>query len=231
MALAYDREDYTEVINRGLFTMASGPFATGSIGYLEDAGFPSEQDLDEARRLIAEYEAENGPLRPISYQATPGAATQEVAVYVQQTMQPIGIEVQLETVQQDQLIDNAISGDFDTMGFRNYPGGDPDELYNWFYGGSPVNFGRFDDEEINRLLDEGRSEPDQEKRAQIYQDLNRVFGEQVYSIWANWTTWVIASQTSVNGYSVETLPKLPNGDEPFEGLATGHPVHGLWVES
>ncbi len=152
-------------------------------------------------------------------------------MYVQQTMQPIGIDVKLETVQQDALIDNAISGDFDTMGFRNYPGGDPDELYNWFYGGSPVNFGRFDDPEINRLLDEGRSEPDQEKRAQIYQDLNRVFGEQVYSVWSNWTTWMIASQTSVSGYTLETLPKLPNGDEPFKGLATGHPIHGLWIES
>ena len=70
--------------------------------------------------------------RPISYQATPGAATQQDACYVQQTLEAVGITVELETVQQDALIDNAISGEFDMQGFRNYPGGDPDELYDWF---------------------------------------------------------------------------------------------------
>jgi peptide/nickel transport system substrate-binding protein len=115
------------------------------------------------------------------------------------------------------------------MGFRNYPGGDPDLLYVWFKGASPVNFGRFDDPEINELLDQGRSEPDPEVRAQIYQDLNRRMGEQVYSVWANYTTWMIASGTNVFGYDPETMPDLPNGDRPSEGLASGHPLYGLWV--
>jgi hypothetical protein len=38
------------------------------------------------------------------------------------------------------------------MLFRNYPGGDPDINYVWWYGeGNPVNFGGYDDPEINRL--------------------------------------------------------------------------------
>ncbi|HXH59660.1 ABC transporter substrate-binding protein, partial [Iamia sp.] len=230
LALANDRADYKEVINRGRFTMASGPFAEGSPAYLEDAGYPSEQDLEEAEALIAEYEEEVGPLRTMTYQATPGAANQEVAVYIQQTLQEVGIDIEIETVQQDKLIDNAISGDYDLMGFRNYPGGDPDELYVWFNSTSPVNFGRIKDPEIDRLLEEGRSEPDPDTREQIYQDLNRQFGEQVWSIWAHWTTWRISTQPEVFGYTPETLPALPDGSDPFEGLATGHPLHGLWVD-
>ncbi|HEX7131576.1 MAG TPA: ABC transporter substrate-binding protein, partial [Iamia sp.] len=145
MALAVDRDDFTETINRGEFEMAAGPFGPGSPAYLEDTGFPVNHDLDEAKRLIAEYEAENGALPPIVYQATPGALTQETALYVQQAAAEIDVEIELQTVQQDALIDNAISGAFDIMGFRNYPGGDPDELYVWFKGQSPVNFSRFDD--------------------------------------------------------------------------------------
>jgi peptide/nickel transport system substrate-binding protein len=228
-ALAVDRADYKETINRGQFEAAAGPFAPGSLGYLEDTGFPVEQDQDEARALIAEYEEENGELPPITYQATPGALTQETALYIQQTLAEVGVDIELQTVQQDALIDNAIAGDFDIMGFRNYPGGDPDELYVWFKGKSPVNFSRFDDPEINELLDQGRSEPDAETRAEIYQNVNRRLGEQVYSVWANYTTWMIASGPNVFGYDDETMPKLPNGDTPSLGLAAGHPLYGLWV--
>jgi ABC-type transport system substrate-binding protein len=115
------------------------------------------------------------------------------------------------------------------MGFRNYPGGDPDELYVWFKGMSPVNFSRFDDPEVNDLLDRGRSETDPEVRATIYQDLNRRMGEQAFSLWANYTTWMVASTPTVFGYDDETMPDLPNGDRPSLGLASGHPLHGLWV--
>jgi peptide/nickel transport system substrate-binding protein len=228
-ALAVDRDDYRNTINRGEFEMAAGPFGPGSPAFLEDTGFPVEQDLEESERLIAEYEAENGPLRTIVYQATPGALTQETALYIQQTLAEVGVDIELQTVQQDALIDNAIAGDFDIMGFRNYPGGDPDELYVWFKGKSPVNFSRFDDPEINELLDQGRSEPDPEARAEIYQNVNRRLGEQVYSVWANYTTWQIASGPNVFGYDDETMPDLPNGDRPSLGLAAGHPLYGLWV--
>lgn len=228
-ALAIDPADYQEVINRGEFEMAQGPFGPGSPGYLEDTPFPDEQDLGEARRLLDEYEAEKGELRTITYQATPGTLTQETAVYIQQQLDELEVDVELETVQQDTLIDNAIQGNFDIMGFRNYPGGDPDELYVWFKGGSPVNFSRFDDPEINALLDEGRSEPDPDRRAEIYQEINTIFGEQAYSLWANFTTWMIASQPTAFGYDPETTPALPNGDAWSPGLATAHPLHGLWV--
>lgn len=229
LALTVDPDDYTEVINRGEFEMAQGPFGPGSPAYLEDTPFPDEQDLDAARALLDEYEAENGPIRTFTYQATPGTLTQETATYIQQQLRKIDLDVELETVQQDALIDNAIQGNFDIMGFRNYPGGDPDELYVWFKGGSPVNFSRFNDEDVNRLLDEGRSEPDADRRAEIYQELNEVMGEQVYSVWANFTTWMIGSQPNVFGYDPETFPTLPNGDKPLPGLAAGFPTFGIWV--
>ncbi|WCO66025.1 ABC transporter substrate-binding protein [Iamia majanohamensis] len=229
MALGVDRQDLNEVINRGLFQLATGPFARGSVGYLEDSGFPSEPDVEEARRLIAEYEAEEGALPSITYQATPGKTTGEVAVYLQQAAADIGVTIDIATVQQDKLIDNAISGDYDIMGFRNYPGGDPDQLYVWFKSDSPVNFGRIQDPEIDRLLDEGRSEPDPEARREIYEEMNRRFGEQIWSIWTTDVTWRVSSAPEVFGYTVDTLPDLPDGSAPFEGLATGFPAMGLWT--
>jgi peptide/nickel transport system substrate-binding protein len=90
-----------------------------------------------------------------------------------------------------------------------------------------VNFSRFNDPVINRLLDEGRSEPDQAKRTTIYQKLNREFAKQVWSVW-NWDTpWAVATAKNVHGILGPPLPD--GGGEPSKGLATGHSLIGLWI--
>ena len=231
MALAFDRDDYTEVINEGLFTMGSGPFATGSIGYLEHSGFPTEQDLDESRRLLAEYEAEKGEIPPVTLPSTPDAASQELAIFVQQELEALGLETRLTTVQQDTEIDTAIAGDFQINTWRNYPGGDPDELYVWFDSESPANFGRIRDPEIDRLFDEGRLQPDPDERADIYKDVNRQLTEGMWLIPLSWVTWRLAAQPTVHGYTPGSQPTTPEGNGWAPGLAVGHPLYGLWVSS
>ena len=75
--------------------MASGPFAPGDTGYLEDAGFP-EFDLDEAEELVGQYEEETGrpleftdhrhrpaPRTPVTAQFHPGAARRRSGIEVQ----------------------------------------------------------------------------------------------------------------------------------------------------
>jgi peptide/nickel transport system substrate-binding protein len=231
IALAIDPQDYAETINKGVLSPANGPFAPGSIAHLDDTGYPSEGDPEEAERLLAEYEAEVGEIRSVVLQNTPDTLSQEQSVYLQQTLGAVGLPIELETVQQDALIDRSISGEYDMQAFRNYPGGDPDELYVWFKSASPVNFSRIDDPEIDRLLDEGRSEPDPAAREQIYQDLNRRFGEQVWDVWFDFTKWTVASQPEVHGYTPEEMPELPDGGGTFTpGLVVGHPLHSLWIE-
>ncbi|HVM53370.1 MAG TPA: ABC transporter substrate-binding protein, partial [Acidimicrobiales bacterium] len=108
------------------------------------------------------------------------------------------------------------------VGWRNHPGADPDTQYNWWYEGSPVNFGRIADPEINRLLDEGRTNP--ENREETYIELNRRFASEVYNVWGSWTTWAVAHKPDVHGVQGPTLPIGAN----FPGLGTGHYVHGIW---
>ncbi len=231
ISLTIDFGDYNDTIGRGILEPANGVFSPGSAGYVEDTGYPTEADLDQARTLIAEYEAENGPIRPLGYVAGPQPLAQEQATYVQQALEEVGLEVEIENAQQSAIIDRAISGEYDMQAFRNYPGGDPDSLYVWFKSASPVNFARINDPEIDRLLDEGRSEPDPDAREQIYQDLNRRMAEQVHYGFLNFTTWVVGSNPDLHGYSPETMPPLPDDGGTFdEGLAVGHPLHGLWLD-
>jgi peptide/nickel transport system substrate-binding protein len=123
-------------------------------------------------------------------------------------------------------INKALAGDFQAIGWRNHPGADPDTQYVWWYSSSPVNFGKINDPEIDRLLTEGRSEIDPAKRQTIYEDLNKRFADQVWNVWGSWAIWAIAYSPEIHGLLGDTMPKGAN----FPGLGAGHFVTGLWVE-
>lgn len=231
IALSLDREAYKEANMRGRGSLANGPFPPGSVGYLEDTGLPSEPDLEEARELIADYEADEGDIGSITFTATNEAYNQETAIFVQQSLEAVGVTVDLATVQQSELVSTAISGDFEMMPFRLYGGGIPDTNYVWWYSGGPANFPRIADPEIDRLLDEGRSEPDEARRKEIYEAINRRFGEQAWILPLSWITWTLASQPTVHGYDPDTAPDLPDGSRPSTGMSDGHFTLGVWVDA
>ncbi|MCZ7536501.1 MAG: ABC transporter substrate-binding protein [Acidimicrobiia bacterium] len=226
MAYAIDRDAVNEIRNLGILQNASGPFGPGNMGYLEDAGYP-EYDPDKAKALVKQYEEETGLPFEFALISTPDTSTIETAQLVKEYAETAGAKVTLGQIEQAQLISTAIAGDFNAILWRNHPGGDPDSQYVWWHTGSPVNFGKFSDPEIDRLLEEGRSEGDSAKREQIYQDLNRRFSEQLWDLWAQWTLWVIASAPEVHDVMG---PDLPDGSKPFPGMGNGHTVMGIWVE-
>jgi peptide/nickel transport system substrate-binding protein len=223
LAYAVDFEEINAILNAGITTQATGPFAPGNVGNLEDTGFPT-YDLEQAQSLVEQYQTETGEELSFTYSTVAGQATVQQAQLLAEQAEAAGIGVEITTVDQSTLIDTALQGEFEAVGWRNHPGGDPDQQYNWWKTGSPVNFGRFSDPEIDSLLDEGRTSF--EGRDQIYEDLNRRFAEQVHNIWLWYTPWTIAMASDVHGVPGEG----PTSAEPFPGLATGHPVTYMWVE-
>jgi peptide/nickel transport system substrate-binding protein len=119
-------------------------------------------------------------------------------------------------------------------GWRNFPGSDPDSLFVWWHCNNQppdacdnlVNFGGFNDAQINSDLDKGRIETDPAKRKGYYEDLNRQFSSQLYDIWTTWAVWAVATSPKVHGVFG---PDFPDGGKPNPGLATGHSMAGLFV--
>jgi peptide/nickel transport system substrate-binding protein len=224
VAHALDSEFLIDVRGGGIGTTASGPFAEDVMGHLGDeAGFP-QFDLEKAKEFAAAYEQETGS--PLSFTLT--HVTSEgltlTAQEIQTQMADAGIGMDVKPAgDQATTINAAIAGDFEAVLWRNHPGADPDTQYNWWYSGSPVNFGKIADPEIDRLLDEGRTNP--ENREAIYEDLTQRFAEEVYNIWLSRTIWAVAHEPRINGVFGPTLPVGAN----FQGLGVGHFVHGMWV--
>lgn len=223
VATALDRQEYSEVVSLGLLETASGPFPPDAPGYLEDTGFP-EFDPERAEELVADYEGRTGQPFEFTYHHASDEDNLRAAQFIQEQLAKAGIEVNLKASEQAALINTALGGDWDAMAFRNFPAGVPDGNYVWWHSGSPVNFGRINDPEVDALLDEGRTELDEDASDEIYQNLNRRLAEQVHFVWLDWTLWSIGAQPDIEGIMGTTLP---DGAEPSAGLATGHATSGI----
>jgi peptide/nickel transport system substrate-binding protein len=228
VALAAERELALEILAKGIGTLANGPFAPGSVGYLEDNGYRSS-DPARARELVEQYEAETG--LPFEFQIT-SDPTPELLQQVQLTkefFEDVGIKVTITTLEQSALIQKAIEKGYQAITFRNYPALDPDTNYVWWYDAAqnPVNFMGFSDPEVSALLDQGRTSADPAERARIYQELNRELAREHYMLWTSWTIWAVPLDDRVHGV-VGARP--PDGSPDYTGLALGHDMAHMWKE-
>ncbi|MCZ7629586.1 MAG: ABC transporter substrate-binding protein [Microthrixaceae bacterium] len=220
-----DLDEIQEVINLDKEPKANGPFGPGSIGYLEDTGIP-QYDPERAKELVARYEEETGEPLEFTFTVWDNPAVVATAQLVQAQAKRVGVTMHIDPVEQATMIVRAIAGDFQALAFQNHPGGDPDNQYVWWHGDSPTNFNNFDDPEINALLEEGRASSDPARRKEIYEEINREFAKEIYNIWLSWNVWAIGTATNVHG--ILGAP-LPDGQEPFPGLADGHSLSGTWM--
>jgi peptide/nickel transport system substrate-binding protein len=227
LAYAFDADKYNQLQNAGVLSRATGPFQEGHVGYVANTGLPTF-DLAKAKEEIAAYAADTGKPLEFTYTTTDDAAGKRGASYVQQMGQDAGIKVTLASEPQDTLIVDAVTNKVQAFGWRNHPQGDPDGQLVWWHSGSLVNFGHINDPKLDALLDQGRSETDPAKRKTIYEDVNKLFGEQVYNVWTYNAIWVNASSSKVHGLYG---PKLPDGSSPAENLPVGHSVAGLYLST
>jgi peptide/nickel transport system substrate-binding protein len=232
VAYAIDRDRLNDISNKGTSRLADQVFDTDIMGYLPDLKYP-EQDIAEAKKLVQEYKDAHDGKFEFDIQSTFDATTQALFKDVKRQLAEVGVTVNLPTpVDQANLISQAIGGEVDAFGWRNYPGQDPDTLYVWFYGGSVVNFNHLDDPVINSALDEGRISDDPDVRTAAYEKFNKQMTDQLYNFWTWYTQWFAAHQPNVHGIVGPNMPD-ENGEEgsvkPVSMLGGIHQTVGLWV--
>jgi peptide/nickel transport system substrate-binding protein len=244
VAYAADRNALNLLSNNEVSKTWDQPYAPETLGYQKDPGFP-QHDTKKAEEFVNKYKQETGQseLRFV-LRSTPDPNTQQLAAAIKDQAEKVpGIAVEVAPpTEQSQYINLAIGGDFEAILWRNFPGGDPDTLYVWWKSTIPnaegvetrntVNFGRINNPEIDRALDEGRTDPDPAKRKAAYEAIGKEFAKNAYNIWGWLTLWAFPAKTSLNGLAGPDLPG-PNaaGDGGSRGvpIASVEPVLGLWV--
>ena len=238
LAHGMDRERMTEERGAGLVEAANGPFPPGSIGYLEDNGYPAF-DVDKANQEMDQCLSELGTDHiEFSFNTTNDPFNVETGNLVQSMWaEAFGDQVQatITPIEQGQYIGLALTGDFMAQQWRSHSGLDPDQQRLWWQkaSASPIgklalNFGRFQDDVIDQAMQTIKSNPDPAARKEAAETINKRFGEQVYNWWWSWTLWGVATRPYVNGIERNILPDGTKGI----GLAFAgrHQMNEIWCD-
>ena len=127
---------FDDLTEGGLLKIANGLFSPGQEGYLDDNGFSTDQDLEGAKALIAEYQTDHpGPIA-ITYGHTADRIGDQQAELLKGYWSQIGVDTTIEVIPQDQFITNALFGadNFFIYGWRNHAGLKVDQQNFWWNG-------------------------------------------------------------------------------------------------
>jgi peptide/nickel transport system substrate-binding protein len=234
---AVDPEDLLDVVAFGAGTVSTGPFTPGQEGYLDDNG-RLPYDPEAAAAAVEAWEAENGPL-VINITSTPTPANKRTADYLLAAWGDVGIDVNINEIEQSSLIGTALQGrpeDFELFFWRNHAGLFVDQQYYWWHGDTAteagtfsLNFGRMNDPVINELLDLARSESDPAVRRGYAEDINRRFASECLMLPTSQTQWSVFTYPSVQNFGRSPIPDHDGFARDGAGFPGQIYFHALYV--
>jgi peptide/nickel transport system substrate-binding protein len=213
---------------------ALGLFNAESPWYVEEIEdlWPDE-DLERAEAAVSDYiddpDRSDGqePGSPVTFtfDTPPDPALLEQASIYQAQLERVGIEIDIDGVEQAVHIQEAVAGDFQAKAWRMGDEEDPDSwLVPTFGPDSPVNYMNFESEELVDLLLEARRTPDLDDRRDLYHEAQRILAEEIPFVTMGRTVNLLATVSNVYGFDDWDLPDGDPGVGHPESMARWHSV-------
>lgn len=180
-----DREEIIDGIYSGTGKIPKGPIVEGLTGHDEEVE-NLEYDLEEAERLMAEAGYEDG--FDISIITNDASERVDAAIYLQEALKQINVTATVDQMEWGAYLEEASTGDHDIflLGWPNATG-DPDQslwpLFHSSMAGAQGNRTFYENPEVDELLEAGRQESDEEKRAEIYEEAQEILVEDAPMIY------------------------------------------------
>jgi peptide/nickel transport system substrate-binding protein len=198
ISYALDRQQICEAGDFGLCTPIDGPTGPGSPWYFDYA--PYKQDIEKAKALLTEAGYPDGfdlELMPTS--AYPVTVRQ--AQVVQQQLAAIGIRATINAPEWAQWLELEGKGNYQTYVCGWLGLNDADNYYYLQHRtGQVFNFTGYSNPELDKLLDEGRSISDFDKRYAIYKQANKILVDDAPYIYFYAPLGVRAYKPYVKGF-------------------------------
>ncbi len=171
VAKAIDKQEFVDKARFGLAQPSHGAIAPAfGWAYIPDDQMkdaPQNYNLDEAKAL-----AEKASLGSVKPKLITAAADDRNEQQIRNQLQDIGLDVQLDKVEDSVYNDRWEAGDYDWAIQGSVVDADPDDnAYNFFYPDGPWNTGKWNNDDAKKYLDLERSTSDQATRAKAFQDL------------------------------------------------------------
>jgi peptide/nickel transport system substrate-binding protein len=212
-ATAVNRAEILQIRAKNVFQQANSVSDVATPGYLKDSGYPAF-NLKKAQALVQQVKAQNGGQFNIILGTTTDPDNSAEAQLLKEQLGKAGINADIQQFDQATLINKALTGSIDVLLWRNLYGGytnlgDADS-YVWFANinkGFLTNFGNYNDDQIQALLDQGRAAKTTAQAKPIYQQFNKLMAQRGYQLPTWYVDWTIGYQNNVQ----LTFPPLPDG--------------------
>ncbi len=198
VAKAIDREDLIKRAFFGRGTPGIGPIAP-AFGWVyqsaDDGENPQEFNLDEAKQL-----AESAGLDGVQVNFISNPDTR-VAELLRNQLKEIGLDIQIDQMQQNAYTERRNSGDYDMDILGSVVDVDPDDnIWNFFHSEGPFNTYSYNSPEADKLCDGQRQTSDQEERTKMLQDLRLLVANDAVYAFTYHLPDVTAFYNKVQGY-------------------------------
>ncbi len=233
LAYASDQAALIDVLGgTGLTPEATQLFSPDSPYYSEEAAeaFPGF-DVERAQELYDEYinDPERSDGQPVgtdlsfSYNCPPDPSLNELSQLFQSFWSALGMEVELNQVEQASHIQNALAKDYDVQCFRAGSQRDPYVVLSNAFTPGPQNITGYTSPVIDEQLEVLRNTTDTEARKAAVEEISVHLAENVPSLFMGYTLNDIAVREPVKNVDGWTFPDGTQGDGvPDANAMWGH---------
>lgn len=229
MAYGLDRQFMIDTFRSGLTTPAAGPIHPSSRWYAQ-TDYP-DYDPEKAAALIAEYEAEVGPVE-FEMTSEPVESTIESVEVAMSFWADAGMDITRVEIGPGQSAITGVTDNFEAIIWAQFGGPDPDGMYPFFHSsGGILNWSNFVSAKIDEGLDMGRENLDFEARLAGYTLFQEALAEELPVIWWDHLNGIEAAVTRPELHGIGAKGELPSGS-PGIGMTNGNFFSwiGVWVE-
>ncbi|MEZ5134670.1 MAG: ABC transporter substrate-binding protein [Acidimicrobiales bacterium] len=185
VALAFDYDTYLQVAKEPDAIRSEGPF-TRSSPWFVDTDFPT-YDLEAAKALVAEYEAEVGPAA-FEFRTTDNPENQAIGQAIADMLTAAGMDVTTTSESQTSYPTSIVFGAYELAYVQvvrlasrrqRRTGSCPESAPPVGQGTIGLNLARMRDAQVDEAIMRGRTPADRNERAEAYADLQRRLTELV----------------------------------------------------
>ncbi|WP_251553703.1 ABC transporter substrate-binding protein [Neobacillus muris] len=205
-AVNYDSINKDILLDAG--KRVGGIIPEGMFGYNPDVKL-YDFDLEKAKALLKEAGYEKGFDLELLISEN-NEVRKNIAVMMQSDLKQIGINLNIKTLAWPTFLETVTSGGHQ-LALASWTPDYPDPDYNlWYFAhssskGPGFNLAYFDNKNVDQLLEEGRKTVDENRREEIYKEIQTIMNDEVPYIFPSQRLVEVAKREWVKGFEINPM--------------------------
>jgi peptide/nickel transport system substrate-binding protein len=196
---AIDREALAKALGAGIGDANFQHLVPGQIGYNDSIG-KYEYNPDKAKQMLSEAGFPNGFEVTVDIISRP--EDQQNAQAYQQMLDKVGIKMTIRPSERVAWVQKSLAGDLEMGTFLSGVRPDPDLVLGYrFQSDGSGNYMGWNDPEMDKLLNDGRTIYDAAKRQTIYENVQKKIADEAYVLFVWRRQGVVATQKALHGFT------------------------------